>query len=220
MTDNRTTIAGNYPGVGQKVKCILNEGVPTVTDGVFMPDGSTLRVASFAAAPYGLQEGQIVAISNDVANTAIATELMPVVERAQTGETLVFGIIRSTPKWSMMPASSAVATPWATQLAGKYYRTALVEVLVPGVILCATIMQDGVEALVPGVPTNGIFNIASAYADGARGLYLDMTTGGAGGVGFIPLHYVAAGSDGDLADAAVLITGMMKAITGTAGSVV
>ena len=212
MTDNRTSIAGDYKGTGAVIECILNEGVPTVTAGTFMPDGSTVKTAVFGAAPYGLEENQVVALSNDTANTYAACEGMPVVERAQNAEALVIGQIVSTPQWKVMPATSAVATPWATQLAGKYYRTALVEFHIPGRVQCVTVMHDGTRTVAPGVATTVNFNITSAYVSGNRGYFADLNAGN--GVGCIPLHHVAAGSDGDLSDCLMILTGLLYAVTG------
>jgi len=212
MTDNRTTIAGNYPGQGWKGECILNEGVPTVTATTFMQTGESIKTATFAAAPYQLEEGQVVALSNDTANTYQACEGMPVVERAQNGEALVIGQIISTPRWKVFPATSGVATPWATQLAGKYYRTAIVQFHIPGQVVCAEIMHDGTRTVVQGVATTVNFNIGSAYTSLNDGYYFDLNT--ANGVGCVPLHYVAAGTDGDLSDCLVILTGFLYAVTG------
>jgi len=213
MTDNRTTIAGNYRGTGPIIECILNEGVPTVTATTYMQTGESLKTAVFAAAPYGLEEGQVVALSNDTANTYAATEGMPVVERAQTGEALVIGQIVSTPQWKVFPATSGVATPWATQLAGKYFRTALVELHIPGRVVCGQFMHDGTRVVTPGVATTFTFNITSAYTSGNDGYFFDGDSGGQG-VNCIPLHYCAAGTDGDLSDMSVLLTGLLFAETG------
>ena len=213
MTDNRTTIAGDYKGTGAVIECILNEGVPTVTATTFMPDGKTIKTAVFGAAPYGLEEGQVVALANDTENTYAATEGMPVVERAQDTESLVIGQIVSTPQWKAFPATSAVATPWATQLAGKYYRTALVEFHISGRIVCATIKHDGTRIVTPGVATTFAFGITDSYTTTYRGYWFDMISD-AHGVGCIPLHYIAAGSNGDLSDCLLLLTGLLHAATG------
>lgn len=209
MADNQSTIAGNYRGTGPIIECILDEDAPTVTDVTHMETGETLRTLVFASP---LEEGQVVAISNDTANTYAATEGMPVVERAQNGETLVIGQIVSTPRLKAFPANSAAADSLAERLAGKYYRTALVEIHIPGRIVAAQIMQNGTNALVPGVMATLAFNITSAYATGARGYYFDAVA--KNGVGGIPLHYVAAGTDGDLATALVLMNGLTIAATG------
>jgi len=213
MVDYTSSIAGNYKGTGPVIECILNEGVPTVTATTHMPTGETVKTAVFAAAPYSLEEGMVVGLANDVENTYIATEGMPVVERAQTGESLVIGQIISPPRWKSFPATSGVATPWATQLAGKYYRTALVEFHVAGRIVRATIATDGTRVCTPGVCTTFGFNITQGYASGADGYFFDMD-GNAHGVNCIPLHYIASSTDGDLFTALVLLTGMLHADTG------
>ena len=73
-------------------------------------------------------------------------------------------------------------------------------------------MQNGTNALVPGAMATLAFNITSAYKSGARGYYFDAAA--SGGVGGIPLHYVAKGTDGDLATALVLMNGLAYAATG------
>lgn len=209
MTDNQSNIAGSYRGTGPVIECILDEGAPTVTNVTHMETGETLRTLVFASP---LEEGMVVALSNDTANTYTATEGMPVVERAANGETLVIGQIVSTPKLKAFPANSAAADTLAERLAGKYYRTALVEIHVPGRIVAAQIMCDGSHALVPGVMSTLKFNITSAYTSGARGYYFDAVE--SGGVGGIPLHYVAAGTDGDLETALILLNNPIIAATG------
>jgi hypothetical protein len=207
MTDYQSTIAGSYKGTGPTIECILYEGDITVASTVYMPTGETVQGATFAS---GLEEGQMVAVSNDTANTYAATEGMPVMERAQNTEALVIGQIVSTPKWKVMPSSSQ--TTWSTMLSGKYYRTALVEFHIPGRIVAAQIMQNGATACVPGVMTTLNANITSGYTSGNRGYFFD--SGSANGVGGIPLHYVAAGSNGDTYTALVLLTGLLYAVTG------
>ena len=213
VADNRTTIAGDYKGTGAVIECILNEGVPTVTATTFMQTGESTKTAVFAAAPYGLEEGQVVALSNDAANTYAACEGMPVVERAQDTESLVIGQIVSTPKWKVFPATSGVATPWATQLAGKYYRTALVEFHIPGRVVCGTVKHDGTRVVTPGVGTTFAFGITDSYTTTYRGYWFNMIAD-AHGVGTIPLHYIAQGTDGDLSDCLMILTGLLHADTG------
>jgi len=209
MTDNQSTIAGTYKGTGAVIECILDEGAPTVTNVTHMETGETLRTLVFASP---LEEGQFVSISNDTANTYAATEGSPLVERAQNTESLVIGQIVSTPKLKAFPATSAAADTLSERLAGKYYRTALVEFHIPGRVVAAQIMHDGSNALVPGVMTTLNFNITKAYTSGNDGYYFD--SGSANGVGGIPLHYVAAGTDGDLSTSLVLLTGLLYAVTG------
>lgn len=214
MTDNTSSIAGDYKGTGPVIECILDEGAPTYAGTALLPNGQTTKIVTFASA---LEEGMVVAISNDTANTYAATEGMPVMERAVNTEALVIGQIISTPVLRKFPtATDADADTLAERLAGGYYRTALVEFHIPGRVVSARIMSNGSNALVPGVMTTLNFNMAAAYASGARGYYFD--SGSANGVGGIPLHYVAAGSDGDLANALVLLTGLLYAVTGTVES--
>jgi len=211
MVDNRSTIAGTYKGTGPVIKCILNEGAPTYKGEAIMADGLTMPICTFATP---LAMGQVVALANDAYCTYTATEGMPVVERAQTGETLVIGQIVSEPKLETFPsATDADDDTLEERLAGKYYRTALVEFHIAGRVVKATIQQDGSTALVPGVATQCILNITQSYATGAQGYFFDMTPSSAGGVGLIPLTYVAAGTNGYLESALVLMTGLAKAIT-------
>lgn len=208
MTDNTSAIAGSYAGSGPVIECILDEGAPTYAATSIGQNGMLLKTATFASQ---LEEGMVVALSNDTACTYAATEGMPVVEKAANGESLVIGQIVSTPELKRFP-SSADDDTLTERLAGKYYRTALVELHIPGRVVKAEIMQDGSNALVPGVATTLNFNITSAYTSGNRGYYFDSAK--ANGVGCIPMHYVAAGSDGDTASALVLLTGLLYAATG------
>lgn len=210
MTDNTSAIAGSYAGSGPVIECILDEGAPTYAATSIGQNGMLLKTATFASQ---IEEGMVVALSNDTANTYAATEGMPVVEKAANGESLVIGQIVSTPELKRFPSSTdADDDTLAERLAGKYYRTALVELHVPGRVVKAEIMQDGSNALVPGVAKTLNFNITSAYTSGNRGYYFDSA--GANGVGCIPMHYVAAGSNGDTASALVLLTGLLYAATG------
>ena len=210
MTDNTSAIAGSYAGSGPVIECILDEGAPTYAATSIGQNGMLLKTATFASQ---LEEGMVVALSDDTANTYAATEGMPVVEKAANGESLVIGQIVSTPELKRFPSSTDTDDDTlAERLAGKYYRTALVELHVPGRVVKAEIMQDGSNALVPGVATTLNFNITSAYTSGNRGYYFDSAE--ANGVGCIPMHYVAAGSNGDTASALVLLTGLLYAATG------
>lgn len=208
MTDNTSAIAGSYAGSGPVIECILDEGAPTYAATSIGQNGMLLKTVTFASQ---LEEGMVVALSNDTANTYAATEGMPVVEKAVNNESLVIGQIVSTPELKRFPSSTDADT-LAKRLAGKYYRTALVELHVPGRVVKAEIMQNGSNALVPGVATTLNFNITSAYKSGNRGYYFDSAS--TKGVGCIPMHYVAAGSDGDTASALVLLTGLLYAATG------
>jgi hypothetical protein len=209
MTDNQSTISGSYRGSGPIIECLLVEGAPTVRSGTTMPDGQTVNTLTWTSP---LEEGFVVALANDSDYTYAATEGMPAVEKPTTTETLVIGQIVSTPQLKAFPANTAAGDTVTKQLAGKYYRTALVEFHIPGRIVAAQIMHNGTNALVPGVPATIKFNITSGYVSGNRGYYFDSDS--SGGVGCIPLHYVAAGTDADLSTALVLLTGMLYAVTG------
>jgi len=212
MTDNQSSIAGNYLGKGGPIiECILDEGAPTISDGAFGPSGETMRVAVNSSS-YNLEEGQGVALSNDVLNTFVGTEGMPIMERAVNGEALVLGTIVSTPKWNTMPPNTAAADSLTERLAGKYYRTALVEFHIPGKIVAAQVMCNGTNACVPGVGATLKANIAKMYTAGNDGYFFDSDS--SGGTGVIPLHYAPAGTDGDLYTVLCLVYGMLTAVTG------
>lgn len=209
MTDNTSIIEGNYPDYAPEITCILNEGAPTVStayDGV----GQKQKVITWASE---LHAGDWVAISNDTANTFVATGGLPVVEKAVNGETLGFAQIVDIPTdgAAKMPANTAAGDTWAKQLAGGYYRKARVKIYggATGVVK-ATIMCNGTNACVPGVGSTLKFNITSGYT--YHNLQLDSVA--SGGTGFIPLHYVPAGTDGDTYSCAVLVTGVFIAATG------
>lgn len=207
MTDNTSSIAGNYAG-GIVITCILDEGAPTVSSTSYDQLGQSAKGLTWASE---LAENDIVAISNDTANTYAATGGLPVVEKPVNTETLVIGQIVGTPRLMAFPAASADADTLAERLAGKYYRVA--NVMIFGGITAvreATIMCDGSNACVPGVGTTLKYNITS----GATNHELSFDSAASGGVGVIPFHYVPAGSDGDTYTCLVGITGLLLAVTG------
>ena len=208
MTDNTSAIAGNYEG-GIKITCILDEGAPTIVDSF---DQMGLKAKSYTFAT-PLAYGDVVAISNDTAATYAACGGNPLVEKPANGETLVIGRIVSVPELQTMAANDAAADTLAERLAGDYYRTATVEIW-GGItkIMEATLMQDGSNACAPGVGATLSFNITSGYATDDAALQLDAVA--SGGVGIIPFHYAAAGSDGDTLTILVGLTGMLIAATG------
>jgi len=207
MTAATSTIAGNYPG-GIRITCILEEGNPTVGSQHYSQVGFYNTALTYASELY---EGDVVALANDSDCTFTATGGIPVVEKASNGETLVIGQIVSAPKMKKFPAASSDADSLAKRLAGKYYRTAIVE-LWGGItkVTTATVMCNGTNACVPGVGTTLNFNITSSYA--AHGLCFDSAS--ANGTGVIPFHYVPAGSDGDTYTILCGITGPFYAATG------
>jgi hypothetical protein len=210
MTDNQSNIAGDYKGAGNEIVCILDEGAITVSEVAFGPEGS-MRVC-VPSASYVLEEGQEVALSNDVLALYSSTEGMPIVERAVNAEVLVIGKIVGTPSWVVQPATSAAADTLTERLSGKYYRVALVRFNIPGEIVAAQVMCDGTHATVPGDGSTLKANITQMYTAKHRGVYFDSVA--SGGTGVIPLHYVPAGTDGDLHTCLCLITGLLTALTG------
>ena len=206
MTDSTSDIVGDYPG-GIRITCILNEGAPTVATS-YDAIGHEANGLTWAAELY---ENNMVAITNTTDVTYAACGGIPCVEQAVAGEILVIGRIVSTPKLQNFPATTAAADSLAKQLAGEYYRTAVVEIW--GGITKVTdsiVMMDGSHACVPGVGATLGFNVAGGYA-ADDSLNFDYDSGG---VGVIPFHYVAAGSNGDTSTVLVGITGMMMATTG------
>jgi hypothetical protein len=206
-TDGRSDIAGQYGPRGPRIVCILDEGAITVTSGAFDGYGESQTVYTLQTQLY---EHDWVAISNDTAATFTACNGMPLVEKAVDGETLVIGRIIGTPEWEVKPASSAAADTLAKRLAGKYYRKAVVECVAFLSVQKATVMCDGSHACVQGVGSTLKFNITGGYADHV----LSFDSVASGGVGVVPLHYVAAGTDGDEYNILVGITGMLTAATG------
>ncbi len=210
MTDNTDTVSGNYPG-GIRLTCILDEGAPTVSASAMNAAGTYENTWSWATP---LEEGDVVAISNDVANTWAATGGIPLVEKPVNAETFVIGQVISAPRLMKSPTTTDADTnTLAERLAGKYYRTAVVEIW-GGItkVMKAVVMHDGTNATTPGDGTTLKFNITSGYSATSQGLQFDSAA--SGGVGVIPFHYVAAGTDGDLSNCLVGITGPMIAATG------
>ena len=206
MTDSTSDIVGDYPG-GIRITCILNEGAPTVATS-YDAIGHEANGLTWAAE---LEENNLVAITNTTDVTYAACGGIPCVEIAVATETLVIGRIVSTPKLQNFPATTAAADSLAKQLAGEYYRTAVVEIW-GGItkVADAVVMMDGSHACVPGVGDTLGFNVAGGYADEGS-LNLDYY---ATGVGIIPFHYVAAGTNGDTSSVLVGITGMLYAVAG------
>lgn len=206
MTDNTSSIAGNYPG-GEPLTCILDEGAPTIVDS-FDAMGREATGYTFATP---LKEGDIVALSNDVACTYALAKGNAVVERPVDGETLVIGQIVSTPKLNTMAANDAAADTLAERLASDLFRTANVEIW-GGItkIVAANVMQNGTNAVIVGQSTILHFNITRTTA--LHELCFDAEANG--GVGVVAMSYCAAGSDGDTLTCLVGINGVMDAATG------
>lgn len=207
MTDNTSSIAGNYEG-GIKITCILDEGAPTVTARTYDRLGDYAPGVTWASE---LQKGDIVAISNDTEGTYAACGGLPLVELPVDGETLVVGQIVTEPRLVVHPPTTAAANLLSERLAGKYYRVATVEIW-GGItkIMKAVVMQNGTNAVVQGAPGTLHYNITSGSALHTLAFDQEAT----GGVGAIPFHYAAAGTDGDTISVLVGITGLLDAATG------
>lgn len=210
-TDSTSAIAGKYPQrFPLRMDCILKEGNITVvaSGSAFSAKGDTAANYTFASP---LNEGDIVALSNDTGNTFAAADGIPIVERGVNGETLMFGKIVTAPDpLENLPA--VTQDTWADMLTAKYYRVALVEVWA-GItkIEKATVQSNGTNGVAIGVGTTLNVNLADCYANRT----LSFITAAGNGVGVIPFHYMAAGDAGDQASILVGITGPMYAVTGS-----
>jgi len=203
MTDYSSTIAGNYPG-GIRITCILDEGAPTIVTS-FDQAGMSQKTLTWNSE---IEEGDIVAISNDTSATFSACSGIPLMEHPVNAETLIIGRVVSPPRMMKFPAADADANTLAKRLAGKYYRTALVEIW-GGItkIQAVTVIANGTNACVPGVGTTLVVDISECQS--AKDLVFDSVA--SGGVGVIPFHYMPAGVDGDTYTVLVGITGLMLA---------
>lgn len=197
-----SAIAGNYPG-GIRLTCILDEGAPTITTTAMNAMGTYENIWAWATP---LKEGEIVALSNDTANTYDATGGIPVVERPVNTETLIIGQIVSSPKLMRSPTTTNADTDTlAERLAGKYYRIAEVEIWPFMKITKASVTTaSSTNHVVPGVATTLNYDISLGIVAGDEGLQLK--TAAANGVGIVPLHYVS--------DAATSIYSCLVGITG------
>jgi len=204
MTDNTSDYARDYTYPEKRFTCLLDEGAITVST-AYDAQGKEQKVCSFASE---LKEGDWVAISNDTANTFAATQGALLVEKPTSGEQLVIGRLVATPRPVQVPANSAAADSLSKRLAGRYLRTAIVEVTAFNAIVEGTFTCDGTNAQVPGVATKLAMSLAASFT--AHGLVTDGT--GSGGANAIPLHYCPAGTDGDLYSCMYGITGMIPVI--------
>jgi len=207
MTDNTIGYTSDYKG-GVEITCILDEGAPTVSERVYGRDGTYDIGLTWANE---IKKDQWVAISNDSAVTAAATNGVPVLEKPVNAETLTVGFVKVEPRRNKMPPNSAAADTLAKRLAGGYYRYATV-VLMGGItaVMGATVTCDGTNATVPGVGTTLKYNITSGVNTG--GLQLDSAA--SGGAGVIPFHNVPAGTNGDKYSCTVGLTALLPSVTG------
>lgn len=204
MTDNRTGIAGSF-GKGLYPTVLIDEGALTPTTGHDRYGGRD-RTIAVGAAP--VNEGEPVALVNSTENTYALTEGNILVEIPQNSEGLVLGRI-GTPEQQKVPATAGVADTLTKRLQAGYLRSAGMELLFPGLIKKVTVKCNGSNATIPGVGTTLKLDITDSQdADNLVFVQCDS-----GGTGVIPLHYVPAGTSGDLYDCGVIITGLITSLT-------
>lgn len=174
-------IAGDFPA-GVKMTTILKEGAITLSSTTVDKSGGKLTTLSFATP---LEQGDIVIISTDTANTYAATDGLPVATQPTGTGALLMGRIVSTP--TLVKAPSASQDTWATMLAGEYYRIATVEWFGLQDIIKATLVDSGENAVVPGVVGTLKADVSATVALGDDGL--SLADAASGGTGLIPLHY-------------------------------
>lgn len=207
MTDNTTNLGANR-APGPRETAILEEGNITISTDI---DGTGRERTTYPRAA-SLAEGDPVAIVNSSENTYTATNGNILVERPQNGEGLTIGKVYGTPgSLKQVPATAGAADSLTKRLSGNYHRLASVEIWVPGTIKKITIACDGSHPIVPGVGTTIELNITKSLAAHTP-IY---TAAASGGTGIIPLHYVPAGSSGDLYNILAIFTGLQTAVTGS-----
>jgi hypothetical protein len=207
MTDNTSNVGGNR-APGPRETAILEEGDVTISTDI---DG-TGRERTVYPRTSPLSQGDPVAIVNSSDNTYEATGGKILVEKPVNAEGLVIGCIFDTPTaLHSKPTTAAQADSLAERLSGNYHRRAAVEIWIPGTIKKITIAADGTHAIVPGVGTTIELDLAKSYA-AHKPIY---TAAASGGTGIIPLHYVPAGSSGDLYNILAIFTGLQTAVTGS-----
>jgi len=199
-----STIAGELGG-GILITCILNEGAPTVNSRAYNKGGARLTATTWASE---LRIGDIVALSNDTLNTYVSCGGLPVVEVPQNGETFVCGQIMSEPVPYKQPATTAAGDSWTKQLAGGYYRIATVEFWNAHSIQKAVVLTTDTGAVAIGDPTIIKYDISESTADHCL-TFNDVANGG---LGAVPLHYVAKAGAADF-NILVAITGFIVSAT-------
>lgn len=185
-----SNIAGDTLG-GIPLTCILDEGAITVTDRMYGAGGTYEQGFAYASE---LREGDVVTLSDETTNTYDACKGMPVVETVANADDKVIGIITSSPRPVIMPASTGVADTLEKRLDAQYYRVATVEIW-GGItaIRTAHLKTADVAAVVPGVSTSLDVDVSQSVAD--HDLVLnDVGTG----AGFMSFHYAAQAAGADV----------------------
>lgn len=207
MTDNTTNL-GSGRAPGPRETAILEEGAITISTGI---NGNGREQTIYVGAA-SLSIGDPVAIVNSSENTYIATNGNILVERPQNAEGLVIGnVYSSATALKSNPATAAAADSLTKRLSGNYHRLGDVEIFVPGIIKKITIACDASHPIVPGVGTTIELDITKSLV-AHKPIY---TAAASGGTGIIPLHYVPAGSSGDLYNILAIFTGLQTAVTGS-----
>jgi hypothetical protein len=207
MTDYTSNL-GASRAPGQRETAIIEEGAITITTGL---DG-TGRERTIYVGAAGLAQGDPVAIVNSSENTYTATNGNILVERPQNGEGLVIGsLFEVNGNLKKNPATATAANTLANRLTGNYHRLGAVELCIPGTIKKITIACDGTHPIVPGVGTTIELDMTKSLA-AHKMIY---TAAASGGTGIIPLHYVPAGSSGDLYNILAIFTGLQTSVTGS-----
>ena len=183
-----TTTSSDYGFVTQ-MDVILKEGNITVNSSAYGMFGKT-TVCTFASE---ICKGDIVALSTDTANTCSATGDHAVVAPIANGVDLAFGRVIDEPKWACDAQPTSSQSTWATMLSSGYYRIATIQLLVPMVVLKATLVCANAAAIVPG--TAELIDIDASASQAAHGLsVVDVASGGSANM--IPLTYVAQAASG------------------------
>lgn len=207
MTDNTSNLGSKHTP-GKRETAILEEGNITITTGI---DGNGREQTIYTGAT-PLAEGDPVAIVNSSENTYTATNGNLLVEKPVNTEGLVIGQIAETPTaLKRNPATAAAANSITNRLSGNYHKLASVELFIPGTVKKITIACDGSNPIIPGVGTTIELDITKSFI-AHKPIY---TAASSGGTGIIPLHYVPAGSSGDLYNILAIFTGLQTAVTGS-----
>ena len=207
MTDYTSNL-GSSRAPGPRETAILEEGAITITTGI---NGSGREETIYVGAT-PLSIGDPVAIVNSSENTYTATNGNILVERPVNAEGLVIGrVYSSQTALKKNPATASAADTLAHRLSGNYHRLGDVEIFIPGIIKKITVAADGSHPIIPGVGTTIELDITKSVA-AHKPIY---TAAASGGTGIIPLHYVAAGSPGDLYTILAIFTGLQTSVTGS-----
>lgn len=210
MTDNTDRYAGEYVNSWNRYTCILDEGAYTPAD-TYDSTGRLRKGGTFAS-PVAV--GDAVALSTDTGATHAACKGLVLVTRPSNGTALIIGKVVEIKKFGNYPSTAAKADTLAERLAGGYYNKAIVEFNIPAKVETVTVKCDGSHAVTPGTGTTlkyGITDSVAALAYNQGKIIYDVVA--SGGTGVIPLHYVPAGSSGDLYSCSVMYTGLPTAQT-------